>query len=860
MRFVRGCWVISIVIGLFSILPSAEVVSAQSVASGTIEGTVVDPTGGVVVGANVTMRNPISGASQTAMTDAMGMFRFTNVPFNPYHIEVTQTGFGTAAQDVNVRTAVPIQVKITLNVANISQEVKVETGTEDILENVPYAHADVDIATLDKLPMLSPASGLSDAIILSSPGVVADSNGFFHPLGDHAQTSFSIDGQPISDQQSKAFSTQIPANAIQNMELVTGTPNAEFGDKTSLVVNATTRSGLGLMRPTGSITAQQSSFGTPSLEATLALGGPKKGWFIAANGLRSGRFLDTPEFAPIHGVGNNENTFNRFDFVPTSKDAIHVNFFTARNWFQVPNTLDQIGQDQRQKVVTFNIAPGYQHTFSPKMLLTVNPFVRQDRVHYYPSADPTLDSPATVSQDRQLTNWGVRSDISYVSGRHNLKIGVQLTQTRLKENFNLGITDFTFNPVCLDAAGNPLLLPTVSNPAVCALRGAGFTANPGFNPDLLALDLTRGGSPFQFAGTGNVNEYAGYVQDTMTVGNLTLNVGVRETRYDAVGLIQDTQAEPRAGVSYLLRRTGTVLRAGFAHTMETPYNENLLVTTSPASAFLMSAFSSQGQAPLNPGSRNQFNAGLQQAFSRFVQIEGDYFWKYTDNAYDFGVILNTPIAFPVAWQKSKLDGVSVRASSINLKGFQWYTTLGHSRARYFPVDGSVFRIDHDQAFQQTSNFRYQLKTHGPWGAFTWRYDSGLVAGDVGDLNTVLGLTGAEQLAIGFRCGNNVPTVDTPLTSDQCNANNYSAARVRIPAPGTEDDDHNPGRIAPRNIFDVGFGVDDLFHHQAERSRVTLRFTVSNLTNNVALYNFHSTFSGTHFVAPRTYAGAISWVF
>src|SRR5205814_1931267 len=127
---------------------------------------------------------------------------------------------------------------------------------------VAYAHVDVDLSTLNKLPVLSPGSGLSDAIILSSPGVVADSNGFFHPLGDHAQTSFSIDGQPISDQQSKAFSTQIPVNAIQNMEVVTGTPNAEFGDKTSLVVNTTTRSGLGLTKPAGSFVTQYGSFGT----------------------------------------------------------------------------------------------------------------------------------------------------------------------------------------------------------------------------------------------------------------------------------------------------------------------------------------------------------------------------------------------------------------------------------------------------------------------------------------------------------------------------------------------------------------------------------------------------------------------
>jgi hypothetical protein len=177
-------------------------------------------------------------------------------------LRVTQQGFSPAAQDVNVRSTVPVPIKIELSVANIAESVNVEAGAGDILENVPYAHADVNITTLDKLPTLSPASGLSDAITLSSPGVVADSNGFFHPLGDHAQTSFAIDGQPVSDQQSKAFSTQVPVNAIQNMEVVTGTPNAEFGDKTSLVVNATTRSGLGLTRPRGEVLAQYGSFGT----------------------------------------------------------------------------------------------------------------------------------------------------------------------------------------------------------------------------------------------------------------------------------------------------------------------------------------------------------------------------------------------------------------------------------------------------------------------------------------------------------------------------------------------------------------------------------------------------------------------
>src|SRR5438128_9462743 len=118
-------------------------------------------------------------------------------------------------------------------------------------------------------------------------------------------------------------------------------------------------------------------------------------------------------------------------------------------------------------------------------------------------------------------------------------------QTRLTENFGVGVTDFALNPVCLSRAGDPQALPTVTNPAQCAARG--FVANPDFNPVFIPLDLTRGGSLLQFAGSGNVNEYAFYLQDTVTVGNATLNAGVRASRYDGVGGVKDTQAEPRVG-------------------------------------------------------------------------------------------------------------------------------------------------------------------------------------------------------------------------------------------------------------------------------------------------------------------------
>src|SRR5437588_5807023 len=101
-------------------------------------------------------------------------------------------------------------------------------------------------------------------------------------MGDHAENSFMVDGQPITDQQSKVFSNQIPLDALASLEVIAGAPPAEFGEKTSVVINATTRSGQGLQTPTGSVTASYGSFGTSTTALNLGYGGQNWGNFISA--------------------------------------------------------------------------------------------------------------------------------------------------------------------------------------------------------------------------------------------------------------------------------------------------------------------------------------------------------------------------------------------------------------------------------------------------------------------------------------------------------------------------------------------------------------------------------------------------
>ena len=901
--------------------------------SGSINGTVQDPTGAVVPDATVEIRNPVSGYDRSTTTDMSGKFSFPNIPYNPYHLTATAAGFASHVQDVDVRSSVPVSVPINLKVSGSTTSVTVEAEGGDLIENDPTAHTDIDRELFDKIPLESASSSLSSLVTLSSPGIAADSNGLFHGLGDHAENSFSVDGQPITDQQSKVFSNQVPVDSIESLEVIQGAPPAEYGGKTSLVIVATTRSGQGVTTPHGSVIASYGSFGTSNLGFNLAYGGQKWGNFISANGLNGGRFLDPPEFKVIHDKGNEENLFDRVDYQLTQADSLHLNFGYTRSWFQNPNTFDQqfhtcsagftcsagqavnpvtltpLGQtDQRSKIGTFNIAPSWTHVLSGSAVLTLGAFVRKDQFNYYPSADPFADfSPdleaQTITQDRKLTNAGLRGEISYVKGIHNIKAGVTYQQTFLTENDTLATVDPGFlglfnqlDPVtgapqpgtsCLDGLGNPTGPP-------CTI--------------LAPSDLTRGGSPFAFHGHTDVKEAALYVQDTITKGSWAFNLGIRGDLYN--GFSKDGQAQPRLGIAYNVKPSNTVLRISYARTMESPFNENLVIASTgcsnPVIAFMVPPPNITCVAgAIRPGWRNEFHAGLQQAFGKYFVVDGEYIWKYTHGSYDFGVVAASPIAFPIEWHNSKIPGYTLRVSVPNYHGFTALVVMSSVAARFFPpqVGGvpflpapAVFRIDHDEKFNETTHFQYQPWKNGPWLGFNWRYDSGLVAGSIpcsAPTATCLASTSPADGGGGFIPGTTTPLPQgqvglvnnitaLPLTADQefqsgltcdgklaapsplgpalatCDAAGLGSIYVRIPAPGKENDDHNPQRIAPRNLFDLSVGDDNLF--RTEHYKWSLRLTAINLTNKVALYNFFSTFSGTHYVTPRALTAELGFHF
>jgi hypothetical protein len=875
---------------------------AQSGNAGAVRGTVTDPTGAVIPNATVHLTNEVSGLDRSVTTDATGKFDFPGVPFNPYRIEVSAQGFAPSSRSFEIRSVVGTSLNLVLRVAGASQTVTVESSG-DLVEDDPTFHTEVDRDLFIKVPMESQSSTLSSLVTETTPGVAADSNGLFHGLGDHAENSFSVDGQSITDQQSKVFSNQLPSNAIQSIEVISGAPPAEYGDKTSLVIVATTRSGQGVTSPTGDISSSYGSFGSATGGFDLSYGGKDWGNFIEADGLDTGRFLDPPEFKVFHDKGNEENFFDRVDYNVTPVDSLHLDLNYSRSWFQTPNSYDNLNvpnvlngtganpsptigsvgnTDQRSKIGTFNIAPTYTRIIGNDMVLNLGAFVRKDNYNYYPSDDPLADrGPAnlqtsSIGQNRTLTNAGIHSDFSYVKGIHNIKAGVQYEQTFLRENDSLGIVDPTYNSPCVDASGAPVA--GYSNPSQCPTG----ERNTNYLSVLALYDLTRGGLFYHYAGRADIKELALYIEDEIKAGNWDFNLGLREDVYN--GLTDANQTEPRLGVAYNVKPTSTVLRVSYARSLETPFNENLVLSSDGCSNAVLAPLLSCASGVSNtlaPGYRNEFHAGLSQAFGKWVVVSGEYIWKYTHNAFDFSVLGNTPITFPIDWHNSKIPGYALRADVPQIHGFSAYFVASSVAARFFPpqsagagaapqTGGQPFRIDHDEKFNQTTHLQYTYERgrllNGLWGGFNWRYDSGLVAGSVpcynplsndpnsacGPTSTTLdglpavnlsGLTADELAQAGLMCNGHPATV-----GEICPASEYSSTLVSIPAPGTGDNDHNPPRIAPRNLFDATVGKDNLFH--AQRYKMDLDLTAINVTNKYALYNFLSTFSGTHYVTPR----------
>src|SRR5947209_8252236 len=442
--------IISVALPIFTaLLLTSAAVHAQA-RIGTIQGTVKDPNGAVVPSAKVTVKQSVTGYTQSAQTDTDGTFKLVNVPFNTYTIHAEAAGFQAAEQPVDLESNIPLSVDLTLNVAGTAASVTVTTSNSvDVESDRTSSDTDINQPVLERPVGATPSRAIEN-IVASTPGFVTDDNGRMHPRGSESQVQYVIDGVPVTDNLSAIFSTSVDARTLRTVEVLTGGIPAEFGDKLAGVINVNTRSGLEV--PTqGGLSFSGGSFSTGEVGADFSTHTKRFGFLTNLSATTSQRYLDPPTIDNFHNFGRTGKGFFRFDYQFSANDTVHATLTFGGSNFQVPNRLEQelAGQDERERLRDDSQNITYQHIFSPSAVGQISIFNRYGTAELLSNR---LSTPVVATQDRTLQNYGAIASLSLTRGSHNLKFGGQVTITPVRENFSFYPTQ-PFDPI-VDDAGN----------------------------------------------------------------------------------------------------------------------------------------------------------------------------------------------------------------------------------------------------------------------------------------------------------------------------------------------------------------------------------------------------------------------
>ncbi len=809
-RTARSASSLVILFAVASLAMAARLASAAPTPS-QVRGRVTGPDGQPMPAVVVVLANDFSGHRQEAKTGPDGMYLLYNVPPNPYHLTVQVQGFEPYHADIDVRGGAPVVKDVVLRFGVTATEaVHAEAEGVELESDTSMTHTDIDKSLIRQTAAAMPGRAF-ESIVTSAPGFSADENGRYHFQGGHSQQLLVIDGQPIGDQVGITFSNSLNPDIAEGIEIITGGIPAEYGEKANGVINLTTRSGLGSGGTKGEVSLGAASFKTASGSASAGGGDDRFGWFTDVDASRSDRFLDPVSFDNFHNTGSTLRAFLRLDGVAAdSASNWRLTGNIGRTDRDVTNLPSQEAAGQDQKVVSndWNLNLGYENVLGNGLILDGQVYARDNRLTLYSSP---YDTPVEASQNRSLANQGINLSLSDAVGIHELKAGVQLKRFPIKEQFSFLITDPSYNDPTMD----------------------------GYNPNLLPYDGSRGGSPFLFTGSDTGTYVAGFVQDNIRWKDLTVNVGVRYDHNDL--FVSEHQLAPRIGAAYFLKATNTVFRASYNRMFITPEYENILISSSAQAASITppDIQDSQGLGNgqlYNVSERHDvWNFGVQQGIGSKLRFDGSLWYRRVHNAADQDQFFNTGIVFPLNFATGYLQGWNLRLDLAPvLGGLHGYASVGHVHAEYCnpfvgglflssdalsSFQGGCFLIDHDQDIQEQVGLFYDLGKTGFWAGMTQRYDSGLVT-DAGAPADVL---------------------SSPDTA-------YADPYIRY--------NEDPQRVKSRTVWSFSLGA----RLQKYGIPAELQFDLLNAFDAQGLYNFLSTFGGTHVIPPRTFAGRVKYAF
>ncbi len=576
--------------------------------------------------------------------------------------------------------------------------------------------------------------------------------------------------------------------------MITGNFPAEFGGRSSAVVQIQPRSGInsGLF---GSFATNRGNFRTSDIAGKFGGSrGEKFGFYLSGAASGSNRFLDPVDERNFNNRGRRLNFNFRGDWQPTETDILIFNFYASGTRFSIPNDFlqEMSGQRQRQELGDDNQSISWERIWSQNLVTNLVVFRRRYQSNLSGSE---FDTPLFAAQDRRHTRIGIIGSLTQIFHGHALKYGFEAARITPREFFTFAVT----------------------NAKLAEEREVSKAA--------LEFDLA---DPFVFSDQRTGSYAAVYAQDSFSpVKNLSLSLGLR---LDYSSLPRSAkQFSPRLGATYFVARTKTAFRASFNRLYQPPQIENLLLANS-AQARAPSPFAETGNAGgavICPERVSAYEIGVAQTFFNRARLDIAYWRRNFRNFGDPNTFFNTTVVFPNSVARGFARGLDVRIDVPEIRGFSGFLSYTNARIVQFgPINGGLFLTeefleigdgtrfipDHDQRNTGAFGVIYNHRRSGFWASIGGRHESGV-----------------------------------PL---EVEAERLAALQSM---PGADLVNFERRRVRPWTIFDFAVGAD-LF--RKEKISLKLRFEAQNFTNRRFAYNFGSPFEGTHFGQPRLLSGGV----
>src|ERR1700678_909427 len=780
---------------------------AQST-TGELRLTVTDPAG---LGVKSTVELVSQGAeySQAFTTDSQGKLDAKRLPYGIYQVQIVAHGFAAVSEPVDIRSALPLDRTIQLQLAAVSESVKVTSADTLMDPNRPGSINELGAKKIEDRSTALPGRGIQD-LVNSQPGWLYEGNAVLHPRGSEYQTQFVVDGIPLTDNRSPSFGPEAAeADDIQSLKIYTAGIPAEYGRKMGGVVEVNTlRSQLPGLH--GNLTLFGGTYDTASASTQVQYTQGKNTFGVSASGNMTNHYLNpvVPEnYTNDCSVASFAGSFER-DL--TEKDRLTVLFRHELARYAIPNELVQqngawlpdsdndtgcppVPVDQEPSDCVF--IPGgqlqngdnyesmgsvaYQHTFSSDAIGWLRGMARGNSTDFSSNA---ASWPLIAFQQNYFNEIYFNGSVAVHHGRHEFKVGVESDNTFLHEN-----TSYVM-PYC-DNLANPQC------PITLGIFDAGATT-------------------FAFTGTRPDLEQSAYVQDLIRLGNWTINAGVRWDHYQL--LVNQNAVSPRLAISRYFPTLGLNIHGAFDRIFQTPSFENILLGSSPQAETIDTSVPAV-LLPVKPSHGDYYEAGLTKVFFNKVRVDANMFRRDVNNYADDSQLLSTGISFPIAFRYAIIYGAEGKIETPNWGRFSGFASYSYIVGNAWnPVTGGLFLGDDaSAALTQTTGYTpdSQDQRNTVRARAHYQADSRL------------------WFAVGADYNAGLP-FEAVLTPQQC-ATEYGQVVINHL-------NFNRDRILPYFTQNASVGVDLL-----KREKFTTRFQgdIANVGNTLELIDFGGLFSG-----------------